>query len=67
MRKNVRVRAGRSFIGLIFVAGLLSGGCDSGSNKTEMVKPDVAPEISGKSSMDAYKADSKAAHTPGKK
>ncbi len=54
MQKHVCARPGRRVLGLFLVGSILCGGCDSGSNKTEMVKPEVAPEVAGKASMDAY-------------
>jgi hypothetical protein len=46
----------------LFVAGgfgLVSMGCDGGSGKTELVKPAVPPQESGKDSMDYYKSQMK--------
>jgi hypothetical protein len=70
MRKNGCAPLGRRHLGLLALAGcIVWSGCDSGSSdKGEMVKPEVSPDVKAKESMDAYlKSNPKAAKGAAKK
>ena len=57
----------RRVLGLMLVGCVVGAGCESGSKDSQVVTPEVPPDVAAQKSMEAYKAQMKTKGHPGQR